>query len=64
MKKKLVASLAPEYAARLQSAERLALRWLERRSPEELEVYPRIVSIAHGIIAEAFSSTATSASST
>jgi Xaa-Pro aminopeptidase len=37
------------------SAERLAVRWLERRTPEELEVYPQIVAIAHGIIAEAFS---------
>jgi Xaa-Pro aminopeptidase len=56
LKKRLVAALAPEHVARLQSAERLALRWLERRSAEELEVYPQIVSIAHLIIAEAFSS--------
>ncbi len=56
LEKKLVASLPPEYAARLQSAERLAIRWLERRSAEELEIYPGIVAIAHGIIAEAFSS--------
>ena len=55
LKKKLVASLPAEYVQRLQSAERLAIRWLERRSPEELEVYPQIVAIAHGIIAEAFS---------
>ncbi len=55
LKKKLVASLPPEYVSRLQSAERLAIRWLERRSIEELEVYPQIVGIAHGIIAEAFS---------
>ena len=55
LKKKLVASLPPEYGRRLQSAERLAIRWLERRSAEELEVYPQIVSIAHGIIADAFS---------
>jgi Xaa-Pro aminopeptidase len=56
LKKKLVAALAPEYVARLQSAERLALRWLERRSADELEAYPQIVTIAHLIIAEAFSS--------
>jgi Xaa-Pro aminopeptidase len=55
LKKKLLASLPPEYVPRLASAERLAIRWLERRSPEELEVYPQIVAIAHGIIAEAFS---------
>ncbi len=29
--------------------------WLERRLPEELEVYPAIVAVAHAIIAEAFS---------
>jgi Xaa-Pro aminopeptidase len=55
LKKKLLAALAPEYASRLQSAERLAVRWLERRSAEELEVYPQIVAIAHRIIAETFS---------
>jgi Xaa-Pro aminopeptidase len=55
MEKKLKAALAPEVLPRVQSAERLAVRWLERRSPEELEVYPRIVAIAHRIIAEGFS---------
>ncbi len=55
LKKKLVSLLPEKYVARLQSAERLAIRWLERRSAEELEVYPQIVAIAHGIIAEAFS---------
>jgi Xaa-Pro aminopeptidase len=55
LKRKLVAALPPEYAPRLQSAERLAIRWLERRSAEELEVYPQIVAIAHRIIAETFS---------
>ena len=55
LKKKLMASLPAELAGRVQSAERLAVRWLERRSAEELEVYPQIAAIAHGIIAEAFS---------
>jgi len=55
LKDKLIAALTPAFAGRLQSAERLAIRWLERRSTEELEVYPHIVAIAHGIIAEAFS---------
>ncbi|MFC2169796.1 M24 family metallopeptidase [Acidobacteriota bacterium] len=57
LKKKLVKALGPEYASRLHSAEKLAVRWLETRSAEELEVYPHIVAIAHGIIAEAFSRT-------
>jgi len=55
LKRKLMAALPPELAPRVQSAERLAVRWLERRSSGELETYPHIVAIAHGIIAEAFS---------
>ena len=35
---------------RIVSGERLALRWLETRIPEEMEVYPRIARIAHEII--------------
>jgi Xaa-Pro aminopeptidase len=57
LKKKLVAALPAEYQSRIQSAERLAIRWLERRIADEMEVYPHIASIAHGIIAEAFSRT-------
>ncbi|MCK7482400.1 MAG: aminopeptidase P family protein [Candidatus Moduliflexus flocculans] len=41
---------------RLAGAERLAVGWLERRLPEEIEVYDRICAIAHAVIAEAFSS--------
>lgn len=55
LEKKLMAALPAEFAPRVQSAERLAIRWLERRSPQELETYPHIVSIAHSIVAEAFS---------
>lgn len=51
----LVRALGPELSKRLVSAERLAVGWLERRIPEELEVYPSIVAVAHAIIAEAFS---------
>jgi hypothetical protein len=36
LKKKLLAALGPDYSARLQSAERLAVLWLERRGPDEL----------------------------
>jgi len=55
-KAKLTEALGPEYAKRLVSAERLAVGWLEKRTPEELEVYPHLVAIAHAIIADAFSS--------
>ena len=55
LKASLVKALGPEYSKRLKSAERLAVRLLERRTPGELDVYPQIVAIAHAIIAEAFS---------
>ena len=55
LKRKLVTAIGPKYAPRLQCAEKLAIGWLERRTPGELEVYPQIVAIAHAIIAEAFS---------
>jgi Xaa-Pro aminopeptidase len=54
----LVRALGPEYSKRLVSAERLAVGWLERRTPAELEFYPEIVALNHRIIAEAFSRTA------
>lgn len=55
MKKRLVQALGPDYSKRLVSAERLAVGWLERRLPEEIELYDHICAIAHAIIAEAFS---------
>ncbi|MEJ2516126.1 MAG: M24 family metallopeptidase [Gammaproteobacteria bacterium] len=48
-------ALPEPYPARLVSAENLVIRWLETRSPSELSVYPQIVAIARGVIAEAFS---------
>jgi hypothetical protein len=48
--------LPAEMAARLVPAESLVIRWLETRIDSELEVYPHIVGIARGVIAEAFSS--------
>ena len=53
---RLVRALGPEYARRLVGAERLAVGWLERRLPEEIEVYDHIGAVAHAVIAEAFSS--------
>jgi hypothetical protein len=52
----LAAVLDETYMARVKSAERLCIGWLERRIPAELHVYPGIVEIGHAIIAEAFSS--------
>ena len=52
----LTTTLDSKYVSRLQGAERLALGWLERRSREELTVYPGLVEMGHALIAEAFSS--------
>jgi Xaa-Pro aminopeptidase len=54
-KAKLVQALGPDLAKRLVGAERLAVGWLERRLPEEIEVYDHVCAIAHSVIAEAFS---------
>lgn len=54
-KQLLVKYLGPEYAKRLVPAERLVVGWLERRLPEEIEVYHQIVRLAHRLISEALS---------
>jgi Xaa-Pro aminopeptidase len=55
LRDRLMEALPPPYASRVVSAEALAVRWLESRTALELDVYPHIVSIARGVIAEAFS---------
>ena len=55
LKARLLSAIGPDYASRVKSAGRVAVRVLERRTPDELIVYPHIVSLAHAIIAEAFS---------
>ena len=52
----LMEALGGDLAGRTVSAERLAVGWLERRSPGELDAVGGINLIAHGIIGEAFSS--------
>jgi hypothetical protein len=56
LRDRLMEVLSPELRQRVVSAEELAVRWLETRTPLELEVYPQIVSIARAVISEAFSS--------
>ena len=53
---KLAASLTPELQTRLQSSERLVVRWMETRTEGEVEVWQRAVAIARETIARAFSS--------
>ena len=55
---KLLSVLPEGFDERLISADRLVIRWLETRTDPELAVYPHIVSIARGVIADGFSSRA------
>jgi hypothetical protein len=48
-------ALSPELRGRLISAEKLAIGWLETRSPDEMVVYQNICRIAHEILAEGLS---------
>jgi len=48
-------NLPAEYVDKLVSAESLAVAWLETRTAREMQLYPHICSIAHELIAEAFS---------
>ncbi|MEQ5787533.1 M24 family metallopeptidase [Erythrobacter sp. NFXS35] len=52
---RFMSALPPALHERVVSGERLAIRWLETRTPAELEIYPTIVRIAHAVIGEAFS---------
>jgi hypothetical protein len=47
--------LGDTYQQRVTSAERLAVSWLEQRTPSELISYPDIIEIGHLLIQEAFS---------
>ncbi len=51
----LTDALGPKLSSRLVSAEDLAVRWLETRNETELESWPHVVSLARGVISEAFS---------
>lgn len=55
LKAQLVETLGPTLAARLTSAEPVAIRWLETRLPAELELYQQAAKIAHALIRECFS---------
>lgn len=53
--KKLTTALGDDLSKRLVSSENLVVRWLETRTPAEIEVWQRGVAIARSTIAEAFS---------
>jgi Xaa-Pro aminopeptidase len=52
---KFMQALPPAMHDRVVSGENLAIRWLETRTPAEMELYPTVVRIAHAVIGEAFS---------
>lgn len=52
---RFMAALPPALHPRVVSGEGLAIRWLETRTPAEMELYPQVVRIAHAVIGEAFS---------
>ncbi|KQL48694.1 hypothetical protein AN963_02490 [Brevibacillus choshinensis] len=52
---KLREVVGQEYATRVVSAEKVALDWLEIRSPEELAAYPAVAETARGLAQEALS---------
>ena len=49
-------SLPIKFKKRIVSAESLAVRWIETRTPIEMGIYNTLVEITHNIIKEAFSS--------
>lgn len=55
-KDNLLKAIGPRYAARVRSAEKLAVGWLEIKLPEETDAYRHVMQVAHLVIAEAFSS--------
>ena len=48
-------AIGKKFSDRIVSAEKLAIGWLETRTPSEMTLYPQIVRIAHDIIKEGFS---------
>ncbi len=51
----LVNKLSPALKAKIVSAEKLAVAWLETRTAREMEIYSQLTSITHRIIEEGFS---------
>lgn len=48
-------ALPKKFHGKVQSAEQLAVRWIETRTSGEMVIYEQLVSLTHDIIAEAFS---------
>ena len=50
-----MSNLPDNYKARVKSAEKLAINWIETRTEREMVIYNQLVDITHNIVAEAFS---------
>jgi hypothetical protein len=55
MKQKIIKAIGPAYEARLHPGERLSTLWLMTLLDEELDLYEKVVSVAHALIAETYS---------
>ncbi|MEZ5332414.1 MAG: M24 family metallopeptidase [Thermoanaerobaculia bacterium] len=55
LRDRLLEVLPPALHERVTSSEDLVIRWMETRSPLQIEIYPHIVELARGVISEAFS---------
>ena len=51
----LVQALPKKFQKRVTSAETLAVRWIETRTPQEITLFSQLTEITHKIIEEAFS---------
>jgi hypothetical protein len=51
----LLDALAQDLESKLVSAEKLAIAWIETRTPKEMKLYNTLVEVTHQIIDEAFS---------
>lgn len=51
----LMEVLPPVYRKKVTSAEKLAIRWIETRTPREMKIFEDLTALTHQIIAEAFS---------
>lgn len=55
LKQKIVQALGKNYAARLESGEKLSILWLMTLLDEELELYEKVMAVSRALIAETFS---------
>ncbi len=55
LRDRLVAALGPALASRLHSAEALCIRWLETRTPAELDVYMQACALGRAVIGRCLS---------